>query len=129
MNDDWPALVNYQKFLDTGRSDTSKAGGTPSKVEKLYAKKIGFASMKQNDLKIVEGIGPKIAGLLEAGGIDTWAKLAGAEVSTIQGILTAAGDRYRLADPSTWPKQAAYAAKAQWGELKAYQDKLKGGKE
>jgi len=127
VNDDWPALVNYQKFLDTGRSETNKE--TPSKVEKLYAKKIGFASVKQNDLKIVEGIGPKIAGLLQAGGIDTWAKLAGAEVTTIQGILTAAGDRYRLADPTTWPKQAALAAKAQWGELKAYQDSLKGGKE
>lgn len=51
VNDDWPALVNYQKFLDSGRADTSKVGGTSAKVEKLYAKKIGFASVKQNDLK------------------------------------------------------------------------------
>ena len=41
----------------------------------------------------------------------------------------AASGRYRLAVPDTWPKQAALAVDGKWDELKAYQDKLDGGKE
>jgi len=122
-NGRWEELVKYQKFLDT-----SMVGGTPSKVEKLYAKKIGFAAFKTNDLKIIEGIGPKIEGLLQAAGIDTWEKLANTNIQRVQMVLDNAGDRYRLADPTTWPQQAMFASKSQWAELKKYQNTLSGGK-
>lgn len=124
---DWDALINYQKFLDTGKD--SEKGGTPSKIEKMYAKKMGLASMKPNDLKIVEGIGPKIDMLLQDAGINTWEALANCSVSQIQKILDAAGDRYRLANPKTWPKQARLAYESKWPELKTYQDFLNGGRE
>ncbi len=83
---------------------------------------------KPEDLKIVEGIGPKIEGLLKAGGINTWAELAAAPVSRLQEILTAAGDRYRMHKPDTWPQQAGLAANGKWDELEKLQDKLIGGK-
>lgn len=122
----WNELIEYQKFLDTG---VEGKGGmdTPSKVEKMIAKIMGF-STNPNDLKVVEGIGPKIEGLLKAAGIDTWSDLAAAKLDKLQGILDAAGDRYRLADPSTWAKQAGLAAEGKWDELKQYQDFLSGGK-
>lgn len=124
---EWEELVKYQKFLDTGMESKGDFE-TPAKVEKLYLKAIGFAGAKPENLKVVEGIGPKIEGLLKAGGINDWTELANAEVAKIQDILNAAGPRYKLANPSTWPRQAAYAAEGKWSELKSYQDSLNGGR-
>lgn len=85
--------------------------------------------IKLDDLKVVEGIGPKIEGLLNEAGITTWAELAGAPTEKVQAILDEAGPRYRMHDPATWAKQAELANNAQWAELEEYQDRLKGGKE
>jgi len=124
---EWEELVKYQKFLDTGMESKGDFE-TPAKVEKLYLKAIGFAGAKPENLKVVEGIGPKIEGLLKDGGINNWSELAATEVAKIQDILNAAGSRYKLANPSTWPKQAGLAAEGKWSELKSYQDSLNGGR-
>lgn len=84
---------------------------------------------KANDLKIVEGVGPKIEQLLKEGGIETWADLAGADVERLKEILDAAGPRYQIHDPSTWPAQAKFAAEGKWDDLKDYQDMLIGGRD
>jgi predicted flap endonuclease-1-like 5' DNA nuclease len=125
---EWDDLIALQKKLDTGRSDKA-TGTTDSKVEKLLIKMGVLKKWQQDDLKAVEGIGPKIAGLLEADGIKTWRALSEASVERIQKILDAAGPRYKLADPGTWPKQAGMAADGKWDELREYQDFLQGGKE
>jgi predicted flap endonuclease-1-like 5' DNA nuclease len=124
---EWDKLIAMQKQLDTGRSGVSDHE-TDSKVEKMLIKLGVLKRWKQDDLKAVEGIGPKIEGLLKADGIDTWRKLSNAQVSTIQDILTKAGKRYKLADPTTWPKQAGMCADGKWDELETYQDQLNGGK-
>ncbi len=121
----WDELIEFQKFLDGGRENKGDFG-SPSKVEKLLAKKLGFSN-NPNDLKIVEGIGPKIEGLLKDAGINTWSDLAAADVDKLQEILNAAGDRFKLANPGTWPKQAGLAAAGSWSELTEYQDFLDGG--
>ncbi|MDX1523704.1 MAG: 4Fe-4S binding protein, partial [Anaerolineae bacterium] len=72
------------------------------------------APAKPDDLKKIEGIGPKIATLLNEAGITTFAGLAKTEVSKIREILEAAGPRYKLSDPETWPEQAALAAEGKW---------------
>ena len=82
-----------------------------------------------DDLKKIEGIGPKIASILNEAGITTFAALAGSEADKIREILAAAGNRYKAHDPTTWPRQAQLAADGAWDELKALQDDLKGGKE
>lgn len=86
-------------------------------------------SIKQDDLKMVEGVGPKIEGLLHEGGIMTWEDLANAPTEKVQGILDEAGPRYRMHQPTTWAKQARLAADGKWDELVAYQDHLDGGRE
>ncbi|MEL7421738.1 MAG: 50S ribosomal protein L27 [Bacteroidota bacterium] len=86
-------------------------------------------SIKQDDLKMVEGVGPKIEGLLHAGGIMTWEDLANAPTEKVQQILDEAGPRYRMHQPTTWAKQARLAADGKWEELVAYQDHLDGGRE
>ena len=100
------------------------AKGKTTKIELPSGKKI-----KPDDLKVVEGIGPKIEGLLNDAGINTWADLAGADQEKVQGILDEAGPRYRMHDPGTWANQAKLCAEEKWAELEEYQDKLKGGKE
>lgn len=126
--DKWEELIVMQKSLDTGRSDRI-GGTTDSKVEKLLIKMGVLKKYKQDDLKAVEGIGPKIESLLHDAGIKTWRGLAETPVEKIQSVLDAAGSRYKLADPATWPKQAEMAADGKWKELKEYQDFLQGGRE
>lgn len=101
-----------------------KSTAKTSKIELPSGKKI-----KPDDLKVVEGIGPKIAGLLNDAGINTWADLANADLDKLQGILDEAGSRYRMHDPGTWSKQAQLCVEEKWAELEEYQDHLKGGKE
>lgn len=82
-----------------------------------------------DDLKTVEGIGPKIEKLLKENGIADLAALAEADEKNLREILFAAGSRYRIHDPTTWPEQAALAVKGDWETLHELQDKLKGGRE
>ncbi len=124
----WEELIDMQKRLDTGRKGNS-AQLTDSKVEKLLIKMGVLKRWKQDDLKAIEGIGPKIEGLLHDAGIKTWKELSETGVDTLQAILDKAGKRYALADPGTWPKQAKLAAEGKWQELEEYQDYLQGGKE
>lgn len=114
----WEELINLQRSLSPANK---------SKAKKLYKKIKGAAAYRIDDLKIIEGVGPKIEQLLKDGGIDNWSKLASATVADIKQILNAAGDRYRLADPGTWAKQAQYANEGKWELLKEYQNRLKGG--
>jgi predicted flap endonuclease-1-like 5' DNA nuclease len=82
-----------------------------------------------DDLKLIEGIGPKISSVLKAAGVVTFAQLANTEVSQIQQILEDADPRLlRLAKPSTWPEQAGLAAAGDWEELEKLQGELTGGR-
>jgi predicted flap endonuclease-1-like 5' DNA nuclease len=85
-------------------------------------------AVKLDDLKVVEGIGPKIAELLEAAGIATWDALAAADHDRLKAVLADGGERFRMHDPSTWPEQASLAARGEWASLKQLQDELKGGR-
>lgn len=105
-------------------NESEKKATKSEKITLPSGKKINL-----DDLKVVEGIGPKIEELLNEAGIITWADLANAELEKVQAILDEAGPRYRMHDPATWAKQASLAADAKWEELVEYQDHLKGGKE
>lgn len=125
--DDWDGLVKYQKRLDTGRVDVGD-GATDAKIEKLLIKMGLLKKWKQDDLKAIEGIGPKIEGLLKEAGIITWSTMSKTSVADIQKVLDKAGTRYKLADPGSWPKQAEFAAAGRWDDLQEYQEFLVGGK-
>jgi predicted flap endonuclease-1-like 5' DNA nuclease len=82
---------------------------------------------EKDDLKIIEGIGPAIAQLMNEHGISSLAQLAETPVERLKEILDAAG-LSRLADPATWPEQAALGAAGRWDELRQLQATLKGGR-
>lgn len=85
------------------------------------------ASSAADDLEIIEGIGPKIAGLLRAEGITTFDQLAHTDVARL-GEIMAANRLRHLADPATWPEQAALAAAGAWESLSTLQQTLKRGR-
>ena len=82
---------------------------------------------KPDDLKRIEGIGPKISALLQEAGIRNYAQLAAAGVSRLEEILAEAG-LSSLAKPATWPEQASLAAAGDWEALETLQNELKGGR-
>jgi small subunit ribosomal protein S1 len=106
--------------------ETPKAEPAAVVVEEVPVSK--KADAKADDLKKIEGIGPKIEELLHNAGIITFADLAKAEPSAIKEILNAAGSRYQMHDPSSWPMQSEMAANGEWDKLKDWQDNAKGGK-
>jgi predicted flap endonuclease-1-like 5' DNA nuclease len=85
------------------------------------------ASPTPDDLKRIEGIGPKISSVLQEAGIMTFAQLAATDVSRLSQILAKAG-LAALANPDTWPEQAGLASAGKWDELEVLQDELKGGR-
>jgi len=107
---------------------TSKPRKKPAKKKKAVAKAKPAKKAKKDKLTVVEGIGPKIAGLLNADGIHTFADLAKAKIGTLEKILKAAGPRFSFHKPNSWPKQARLARDGKMDALKALQGKLSGGK-
>jgi large subunit ribosomal protein L27 len=128
-------VADVQEMVAETQAAVAEAPKEEAKSEEPKAKKSDKITLpsgkkiKQDDLKIVEGIGPKIEGLLHDGGIKTWADLADAPAEKVQAILDEAGPRYNMHDPATWSKQAQMANDGQWEELEAYQDRLDGGRE
>lgn len=117
------SVVSLAEAVKEAKSNGN--GKTKKAPTKKASKKKG---PKLDDLKIVEGIGPKIAGLMAEAGIDTWAKLAKAELDSLKEVLVKAGARYKMHDPTTWPQQAKLALEEKWEQLKTLQNELKGGK-
>lgn len=83
----------------------------------------------ENDLKIIEGIGPKIEELFQNAGIKTWKSLSETSVEQCQQILDDAGGRFKIHNPATWPSQAETAYHGLWKVLKWWQDNMIGGRE
>ena len=81
----WPAQA--QALMDAPKTDQVK-------------------TVDVNDLVQINGIGPKIASLLQEVGITNLMELADTPVERLQDILNGAGARYRVTDPSSWPAQA-----------------------
>ncbi|WP_452601988.1 50S ribosomal protein L21 [Pontimicrobium sp. MEBiC06410] len=102
------------------KKETKKA--EPKAETKKAAKK---ATGKTDDLKKIEGIGPKIASTLVEAGIATFADLAKTDAAKISEIIADVRGNHVT---DTWPAQAQLAADGKWDELKKWQDELDGGK-
>ncbi len=93
---------------------------------KAEPKKAAATKSSKDDLKKVEGIGPKIEETLNAAGINTFAELAKTSSEKISEIITDVRGKHVT---DTWPKQAQMAHDGEWDALKKWQDELDGGKE
>ena len=86
------------------------------------------AVVVKHDLTKIEGVGKKIEALLHKNNINSYSQLSKTSIKTIKEILDAAGSKFSMHNPATWPKQAKLAAAAKWEELDLLQQQLKGGK-
>ncbi len=104
-----------------------KPAGKTAALDLAAGKAALGTTVKLDDLKLIEGIGPKIEALIKADGLTTWRQLSKANVERLQGILDAAGPRYNIHNPGSWPMQAGLLADGKWAEFKTLADNLKGG--
>jgi predicted flap endonuclease-1-like 5' DNA nuclease len=110
---------------EEGEAHAPQAAAAPTPIADVEAPE----PPEPDDLKRIEGIGPKISSVLQAAGIATFAQLAEAGVEQLEKILEAADPNLlRLADPTSWPEQAKLAADGEWEVLEKLQDELKGGR-
>lgn len=110
-------IINLRGELDACMVARAAFTGLPAK-----------SPSQKDELKRLEGIGPKIQSLLYEAGINTFKQLSETSIEKIKEILLSAGERYRIHDPSSWPQQAALAADGKWEELKELQKNLLSGK-
>ena len=79
-----------------------------------------------DDLRRLEGIGPKVEGALHGLGIKTYAQLAAADPVVLEQQIRDAGVRVLPGAPETWPEQAALAAKRRLGRLRTAHRRTQG---
>lgn len=125
----WDDLIALQLSLGSEKKESHSTNPQESKLYKWLTKAKILQRWAKNDLKAIEGIGPKIEKLLHEAGINTWKILSGTPESTLKDILTHAGSRFSLADPATWSRQATMADEGLWDELEDYQNSLIAGKQ
>jgi predicted flap endonuclease-1-like 5' DNA nuclease len=127
-NDDWKSKYGSLKTeFDDFRLNLAATPATSTFDAALAAMAFG-KRIRPDDLKIVEGIGPKIEKLFHKAGITTWKALSETPVESCQRILDEAGPNYRVHKPETWPEQCRLAFLNQWSELKEWQSTLRGGR-
>jgi large subunit ribosomal protein L17 len=120
-------LVDFNEIYGKGISAETTAEPVKKTRRSGGAKK--KATAKGDDLKLIEGVGPKAAEVLKAAGLETFADVAAATPEKLKEILDASGGSFNAADTTTWPEQAQLAADGKLDELKDLQEKLKGGRE
>jgi len=84
------------------------------------------AANEANDLTSLEGIGPKVAKILNSAGIHSFADLAKANDKEVDKVLDDAG--LHMMDSAGWIEQAKLAAKGDTEGLMKLKDELKGGR-
>jgi hypothetical protein len=84
------------------------------------------AERTADDLKRIEGIGPKVEKVLNAAGITTFDTLARANGAEVKQLLNSAG--LQMMNPEGWMEQAELAAKGDWKGVERLQNELKGGR-
>jgi len=126
--------VVYVRETKAGRTGITKstkkatAKKSPSAKKATTKKAVVANKTTKDNLKKIEGVGPKIEKLMNEAGIMTWKDLSKAKVATLKNILAEAGPRFKMHNPTTWAKQAKMAAAGDWNELATWQAELNGGK-
>ncbi|WP_373515235.1 hypothetical protein [Persicitalea sp.] len=124
-----PAVVEAEKPTPSAVTEIPVVLA-PEPMDAIVAQvaELPVAPPKHDNLKIVEGIGPKIEELLNKEGIVTFRQLNEASYERLKDILRAAGSRFQMHDPESWSQQAEFAAEGKWDELKAWQEESNKGR-
>jgi predicted flap endonuclease-1-like 5' DNA nuclease len=114
--------------LEAAQAEQAEATSRAQDLADKLASAEAAIPPEPQDLTRIEGIGPAIANVLGEAGIVNYAQLADVTADRLREILQAAGPRFRVANPSSWPQQAKLAAEERWDDLEALQDSLTAGR-
>lgn len=122
--------ANARLTVDLEACRDRLAAASPEEIpfDRAAARAAFGKTIRQDDLKIVDGIGPKIESLFHNFDIKTWKALSDTSVARCQEVLDSGGDRYKVHDPASWPLQARMAYEGKWPELVRWQKKHGHGK-
>ena len=107
---DWNKLKEYQAFI------------TRSQRASLNRDNQQHTSGTSDDLKVIEGIGPRIEEILNSKGINTFQQLSNSDTDVLKSYIVEEDSRFSKNETESWPHQAAMADKGQWEELNIYQE-------
>ncbi|MDP2290856.1 MAG: hypothetical protein Q8M22_06680 [Actinomycetota bacterium] len=116
-------IGELRSLLATQHASTAPPDPNVDEGSEVLGEKI-----RLNDLTVLEGIGPKIANLLQTNDIKTWWQLYLTDVGALRSLLESAGPRFQVHDPGSWPQQAGLLARGEWQQFKALTDALRGGR-
>ena len=125
----WVALGFFFVMVVIGWLVSRNKGSQPEAQEhghEDHAESHAHAEKQADDLVVLEGIGPKVAKVLNGAGIVSFADLARADVAEVQKVLDAAG--LQMLNPEGWIEQAKLAAASDQEWLAKLQAELKGGR-
>ncbi|GAA4701311.1 Helix-hairpin-helix domain-containing protein [Promicromonospora umidemergens] len=147
VDSDTKGLDEYQDYLVGGQerrgkftenvdyTDVDEIDGAAAKAAAIAADEAEAAAAVEaepepepQDLRRIEGIGPKIDATLKAAGYTTYAKVAGASETELREALAAGGIKFAPAATS-WADQAQYLVDSDTKGLDEYQDYLVGGQD
>lgn len=123
----WVALGFFFVMVVVGWLVSRNKGSQPEVHEHGHEDHAEAHAEKQvDDLVVLEGIGPKVAKVLNGAGIVSFADLAKADAAEVQKVLDAVG--LQMMNPEGWIEQAKLAAAGDQEGLAKLQAELKGGR-
>jgi predicted flap endonuclease-1-like 5' DNA nuclease len=105
-NGDWQGLMKYNNHAAASRPAPEKAAASAP-------------AEPPDDLTQLHGVGPRIASILNDGGITNYAQLEHSNGGDLRQII-ATGGALPPASIDSWPTQASYASRGDWSGLAAY---------
>lgn len=100
-----------QKVAKTAESIKNKAVKTAAKASKMADQRLAKKASKKDDLKTIDGIGPKMETVLNKAGFISFDQLAKADADAVKAILLNESARYKMFEPKEWINEAKRLAK------------------
>ncbi len=108
-----PTAAKAKKVLATTAKKAAPKAATTKKVLATTKKAVKPVAKKATkiDLKVINGIGPKMEKVLNAAGFMTYADIATATEVKLKAVLLAENPRYAMYEPKEWIAEAKKLAK------------------
>lgn len=95
-----------------------------AKEAKIISEDTAKGEVFSDNFQLIEWIGPAIEKVLHKYGVKSYKDMVDEDVEWLEEILAAAGSKYKIHNPATWPDQARLAMQKKWKELEEYQEIL-----
>lgn len=121
LDQDFRAELEAAAHEESDTETSEVRGGVTEYVTELSGRELGFHGLSTDNLRIIDGIGPKMEAVLHENGIMTWADVAAESPESLRAVLDRYGNKYRIIDPASWIEQAQLAHQGSSEELIALQ--------